>query len=112
MIESNRQDSDEKTKKLTEDLTSMIASMMDHIKESISSPNKKDSPNSQDPTTVVPANKKAPPLEVGHSTKMVACGISKMRSSHQNYMNSSSIHNPTETLILTSITSKTTSICV
>ena len=31
-IDANRQDSDEKMKNLTEDLTSMIVSMMDQIK--------------------------------------------------------------------------------
>ena len=31
-IEANRQDYDEKIKKLTEDLTEIIASIMDHIK--------------------------------------------------------------------------------
>ena len=69
-IESNNQYSDDKIKKLTADLTGIIASMMDQIKISKSSPDKKDSPKSQDTTTVVPANKKSPPLEGGHSTKI------------------------------------------
>ena len=43
-IESNKQDSYDKIKKLTVDLTGMIASMMDQIKISKSSPDKKDSP--------------------------------------------------------------------
>ena len=47
---------DEKRKKLTEELTSMIASMMDHIKDLKYSPNKKDSPKAHDTTTVVTAN--------------------------------------------------------
>ena len=43
-IESNNQYSDDKIKKLTADLTGIIASMMDQIKISKSSPDKKDSP--------------------------------------------------------------------
>ena len=49
-------------KNLTRDLTEMIASMMDQIKISKYSRDKKDSKKAQDPTTVVPSNKKAPPL--------------------------------------------------
>ena len=41
----------------------MIASMMDHIKISKSSPDKKDLPKAQDPTTLLPYNKRDPPLE-------------------------------------------------
>ena len=67
-IEANRQDYDEKMKKLKEDLTAMITSMMYEIKILEYSPDKKDSPKSQDPTTLVPANKRDPPLEGGHST--------------------------------------------
>ena len=40
----------------------MIASMMDQIKMSNSSPDKKDFPKSQDPNTAVPDNMKTPPL--------------------------------------------------
>ena len=40
------------------------------------------SPKSQDPTAVVLANNKDPPLEVGHSTKMLACGLSNMKPAH------------------------------
>ena len=69
-IESNRQYYDEKVKKLTEKLTSMIASIIDHIKISKSSPEKKDSPKAQYPNTVVPANKKARQLKGGHYTKI------------------------------------------
>ena len=66
-IYANRKYSDDKMKNLTEDLTVIIASMMDQIKISKSSPDKKDSPKDQDPTTMVPANNKAPPLEGGDS---------------------------------------------
>ena len=58
-IESNRQDSDEIKNKSTVDLTEIITSMMDQIKIYKYSPEKKDSPKSQGPTTVVPANKRA-----------------------------------------------------
>ena len=68
-IEANRQNSYDKMKNIKEDLTAMIASMMDQIKISKSSLEKKDPTKSQDPTTVVPSNKKDPPLEGGHSTK-------------------------------------------
>ena len=62
-IESNRQDYDYKMKNLTADLTKRIASIMDQIKISKSSPDKKDSPKAQDTTTVVTTNNKASPLE-------------------------------------------------
>ena len=50
-------------------LASTISSIMDQIKISKSSPEKKDSPKAQDPTTMVPANNRAPQLEGGHYTK-------------------------------------------
>ena len=43
--------------------------MMDRIKISKSSPEKKDSPKAQYSNTVVPSKKKAQPLEGGNSTK-------------------------------------------
>ena len=67
-IESNNKYSDDKIKKLTAYLTWMITSMMDQIKISKSSLDKKYSPKVQYTTTVVPANKKSPPLEGGHYT--------------------------------------------
>ena len=70
MIQANNQGSDEKLKKLTADLTKIIASMKDHIKMYKSSPENKDSPKTQDTTIVVPATKKAPPLEGGHYTNI------------------------------------------
>ena len=57
-------------KNFTEVLTSMIASITDQVKFSNSSIDKKYLNNSRDPTTLVPDNKKAPPLECGHSTKI------------------------------------------
>ena len=67
-IDSNRQYYDERIKKLTEYLTEMIASMMDQIKISEYSPDNKDYPKDQYPTTVVPY--KAPPFEVKNYTKI------------------------------------------
>ena len=61
-IESNRKYYNERMKKLTEDITTMIAPMMYQIKYSEYSPEKTYSPKSQGPTAVVPANKRAPPL--------------------------------------------------
>ena len=58
-----------------------------------SSPEKKYSPKPQDPTTVVPDRKKALPLNGGNFTELVACGISNMRSSQKNYINSSTRQN-------------------
>ena len=54
-------------KNLTEYLTGMITSMLDQIKISKSSPDQKDSPKAQVLNTVVPSNKRDPPLEGGHS---------------------------------------------
>ena len=69
MIEAKKINYDEKTKNLTADFTGMISQMMDQIKISKSAPEKKDSPKAQYITTVVPDNKKDPPLEGGHFTK-------------------------------------------
>ena len=66
-IKGNRKYSDEKMKNLTEYLTAMTAPMIDQIKISRYSPDKKDPPKAQDPTTVVLDNKKALPLEDVHS---------------------------------------------
>ena len=100
-IESNRKDSYEKNKNLTEDLTEIIVSTTDQIKIYKSSPENKDSPKDQDTKTVVLDNNKAPPLEGGHSRKMVAYGVSNMISSHQNSMKSSSRQNSKMTHLLT-----------
>ena len=90
----------------------MFASMMNQIESSKYSPYKKDSPKNKDPTTLVPANKRDPSLEGGHSKKMVTCGLSNIGSSQQNSMNYSSMQNSSSTLIWTSRTSTTTSRCV
>ena len=61
-IESNKQDSDEKIKKLTGDITAMITSMMDQIKMSKPSLDQKDPQKPEDPATVFLSNKRYPPL--------------------------------------------------
>ena len=45
----------------------MVKNIVDQIQLSNYSPYKMDYPKSQDNTTLVPANKKAPPLEVWYS---------------------------------------------
>ena len=65
-IETNRQESDDKMKKITEYIKSMIkstiTSMMDHINISKSSLDQKYPPNSQYPTTMILANRRDPTL--------------------------------------------------
>ena len=68
-IDANRQYYDEKKKKITADLTVMIASVMDKIEISKSSSDKKSSPKAQYPTPALPDNKKASPLEGVHYIK-------------------------------------------
>ena len=70
MIEANNQDYDEKTNNLTGELKATIASMMDQIKTSKYSQDKRDKKKAQYPTTVVPANNMSPPLEGGNPTKI------------------------------------------
>ena len=48
----------------------MIASMMDHIKNLKLLLDKKYSPKDRDPASVILSNKKYPPLEGGHFTKI------------------------------------------
>ena len=57
-------------KKLTEYLTEMIPSIIHRVNVLKTSPERKDSPNDQDPTIVVPANKRATLLEGGNSMKI------------------------------------------
>ena len=78
----------------------------------INIPEKMDSLKAQYNTTVLLANKKAPQLEGGHYTKMMACGLSNMKKSHQNDINSSSKYNSKVTLIWTSRNYAITSRCV
>ena len=60
--EANRQDYDDKMKKLTEYPTKIIASMMYQIKISRYSPDNKDSTKYQYPNTMITANNKSPPF--------------------------------------------------
>ena len=64
---------DEKIMKITEYLkilTETITSMMDQTHNSKFSPAQKDTSELPNPTTVVPDNRRDPPLDVGHSTKI------------------------------------------
>ena len=74
-MKSNKQDYDDKMMKLAEYFKTILAAITDHINTLKSSPNQKDSTKSLEPTTVLPANRRDSPLDSGHSTKMVACGI-------------------------------------
>ena len=76
-IKSNKQEADEKQMKtddkltlLTENLQVFTSFMMDHTNISKSSPAQKDTSTPPYPITVVPANRRDPPLEGGHSTKI------------------------------------------
>ena len=82
------------------------------VKNKNSSPYKMDSSKDQGTTTVVPANKNAPPLKDVHYTKMVACELSNMILSHQSSMKYPLRQNSKATLLSTSITYKTASRCV
>ena len=65
-IGANRRDSDEKMKKLTEELKAMITSIMDKKYSRY----KNDLPKSQDPINLVPDKSKVPPLDDVNSTKI------------------------------------------
>ena len=73
---------DEKMKKIDYEFTDMKSEMTDiktYLKHVLvqnqnSSPDHMDSLKDQDHTTMVLANKKDPPLDGGHYTKLVACG--------------------------------------
>ena len=73
MFDENTQASDEKLKTYEsklDKLTEMTKNMMDHNQNSDSSLDNMGSPKSQDPNSVVPYNKKSPPLEGGDSAKI------------------------------------------
>ena len=64
---------DEKLTNITEDLkvlTVTITSMMDQTNNSKLSPSQKDTSTPPNPTTIVLANSRAPPLYRGHFTKI------------------------------------------
>ena len=76
MLKGYKQDTDEKMTKMSDDFKTMFSVLLDHINKSnqintmSSSPTQKDTSTTPDPTTVVPANRRATPLEGGHSTKI------------------------------------------
>ena len=69
-MRANKQDSDEKTTKFTEEFKTMIAAIIDQINTLKSSPAQKYISKSPNPTTVVPNNRRSPPLDVGQSTQI------------------------------------------
>ena len=73
-IEANKKESDEKMKKLTEYLKAIIKSTITStmVQMEMYKPPKENrySPKDEYPTTVVLANRRAPPLNSGHSTKI------------------------------------------
>ena len=73
---------------------------------------KKNSPKAQDLTTVVPSNKRGPPLKGGHYTTVGGMWILKHETISKRFMSSSSKHNSNETSLWTSITTTITSRCV
>ena len=78
-IKANKKGYDDKMTKVAEESKSMLESavtaMMDQISMLKPFPYQKYSPNPPDPTTLVPANSRSPPLDSQHSTKLVACGL-------------------------------------
>ena len=69
-MKSNNQDSDEKMMKLTEDFKAMIAVITDQMNTLKSSLTQKDLPKPLEPTTVVPTNRRSPPLDGRKYTKI------------------------------------------
>ena len=76
ILKDYKQHTDEKMTKLSEDFKIIFAVLSDqikklnHINTMSSLPTQKETPNTPDPTTVVPDNSRAPPLGGGHSTKI------------------------------------------
>ena len=79
-IDANKQETDGKQMKTDQKLTQLaedlkvltltITSMMDQNNNSKFSPSQKGTLDTPDPTNMVPANRRAPPLDEGHSTKI------------------------------------------
>ena len=67
---ANKQDSNDKMVKFTEEFKTMLAAITDQINTLKSLSNQNDSPNLLDPTTVVPDNRRAPTLDGVQSTKI------------------------------------------
>ena len=91
-IDDNRQASDDKmNSKLDKQdytldkLMAMVKNMTDKNQNSNSLPENMDSPKAPDPTTAVPANNKAPPLEGGYSKKIGGMWTLKHEISSQKF---------------------------
>ena len=69
-MRANTQDSDDKMRKFIEEFKTMITAITYHINNLKYLPTQKDSPNPMEPTMVNPYNRRAPPLDSGHSTKI------------------------------------------
>ena len=111
-IESNKQYYDEKMKNLTEDLTATTASMMDEIK--FRNTHQKGSIHQRLWFLLLWSciTRGVHHWKANIIQKLLAYGLSNMRSSHQISINSSSRQNSKATLLWNWRTSTTTSICV
>ena len=69
-MRSNKQDSGEKMTQFIVKFETILAVISSHINTLEHSPTQKDTSNPLDPTIVVTANRKAPPLDGGNSTKI------------------------------------------
>ena len=91
MLKDYKKDTDEKMTKLSEDFKTLYAVLSDQINKlnqiyaMLSSPTQKDTPTPPDHTTVVSTNRKAPPLEGGHSTKIGGMWTLKYEISSPNF---------------------------
>ena len=72
-IEDYKQDSDERMTKFSEEFKTMFAVISNQINTMLSSSTKKNASTNPEPNTLVSANRRAPPLEGGHSIKI--CGM-------------------------------------
>ena len=71
-IENNKQEMKAEMKDIKETLKVFTTLIMDQTKISKSSPTQKNTSTPPDPTTVILTNRRAPPLEGGHCTKIGA----------------------------------------
>ena len=76
-IKFNKQDSDEKMTQFTVKFKTIITVISNHLNTLASSPTQKDTSNPPYPTTMVPTNRRDPPLDRGHSTKI--CGMCNLK---------------------------------
>ena len=70
MLKYYKQETDEKLTKLSDDLKKKFSVLSDQINKSNQINTMSSSPTPPDPTTMVPANRRAPSLEGGNSTKI------------------------------------------